>query len=101
MNTLGVDIYIYRKLPEGRIEVLHSGDVTTVADLGAHLKPSLSLNDDQFKLLIDAIHKDYKPSEGKYTEGKLEATERHLEDMRELIFTEHRLKNNRIILQKP
>lgn len=38
-----------------------------------------------FDALVDAVHKDYKPSEGRYTEGRLEATEKHLADMRKLL----------------
>jgi len=51
-------------------------------------KPSLRLDDEMFFALVDAIHRDYKPSQGKFTEGKLEATEKHLEDMRKLVFQE-------------
>lgn len=85
VNRLGIDIYIFRKLPEGRVEVLQSGERNVVADLGAAFGPSLSLTGEMFQALVDAVHKDFKPSEGKFTEGKLEATLNHLADMRTLL----------------
>lgn len=46
--------------------------------------PTMILYPFMYQLLVDALH-GAKPSEGKFTEGKLEATEKHLEDMRKLL----------------
>lgn len=64
-------------------------------------KPTLRLDDDMFMALVDAIHNNgYKPREGKYTEGKLEATEKHLDDMRKIVFEDMKLKNKKIFISK-
>lgn len=85
-DRLGRGLYIIRKNDrEGRNEVLQSDGRIMVADEGVHVEPSLFLSEEIFRELVNAIHKDYKPSEGKFTEGKLEATEKHLEDLRALL----------------
>ena len=79
----GKKIFIANLVPGG-VEMVYSG-VRKIEQEGAILEPSLMLNQEEFQALVDAIHKNYKPSEGKFTEGKLVATEKHLEDMRKLL----------------
>jgi hypothetical protein len=43
------------------------------------------LPDEAFQALVDTIHASHKPSEGKYIEGELEGTKRHLDDLRRLL----------------
>lgn len=84
--TTGHEIWIYRPTFQGKVEILQP-DMTTVItfDQGSiDVKPTLKLDHFIFQSLVDAIH-GFKPSEGKFTEGKLEATERHLADMRQLL----------------
>lgn len=47
---------------------------------------SLIIENEIFQALVDAIQGRFKSSEGRFVEGKLEATEKHLEDMRKLVF---------------
>lgn len=81
----GVDIFVYRKNGVTRTEVLKSDGSIVDMPRGAAIEPTLSLEEDIFRELVDAIHADFKPSEGKFTEGKVEATERHLQDLRHLL----------------
>lgn len=84
------DIYIYQEVPGG-IEILNNdGPVTTATFFatGSALpeKPSLTLDTQVLQALVDAvIHTGIKPSES-YTDGRLEATEEHLKDMRRIVF---------------
>ena len=81
------DIFIFRRIGDGKVEVLQR-DLQTIKTLKSSEQRSndytLSLPDFIFQSLVDAVHQ-YKPSEGKYTEGKLEATENHLTDLRHLL----------------
>lgn len=75
------EIYIFRDLPNGKTEVLGTG----VIEAGEKPAPSLELTPEQLQAFSDALNKNgFKPQEG-FTEGKLEATERHLADMRKLL----------------
>ena len=79
------DIYVYRKVFEG-IEVLH-GDTVTRYSNGQEIpdKPTLSFNPETLQALADELaHIGIKPQKG-FLEGKLEATESHLKDMRTLL----------------
>lgn len=84
VNRLGVDVYIYRYISNRKMELLKSSG-TIVKEAGEVVEPTLSLEHEAFQALVDAIHSDHKPSEGKFVEGKLEATENHLEDLRKLL----------------
>lgn len=74
-------IYIFRRLPNGDIETL---DGTKVVE-GEDFKPAFFLNPEQLQALANALDNNgFKPQEG-FVEGKLEATERHLTDLRKLL----------------
>jgi len=85
-GRMGREMYIFRKgieenefivFPkEYNLETIKKGDVAPVG---------LYFTDDMFQQLVDAIHKDFKPSEGKFTEGKLEAQTEHLKDLKKLL----------------
>lgn len=76
------DVYIFLPLPNGKIETFDG----KVQDYGVTIPPSLELEDEQLQLFADALDKSgYKPQKG-FLEGKLEATSKHLEDMRSLVF---------------
>jgi len=80
---LAKDIYIFSKGFDGKIEML-SGEIV---DNGAiPVKPTLELTDDQLRKFAEAINKQGINPQKEFVEGKLEATEKHLEDMRTLIF---------------
>lgn len=79
-------MYIYRDTPQGK-EIMSFPQTVEIVTVkaGDSTSRGLYLDDHLFQALVDAVHKDFKPSEGKFTEGKLEATEKHLEDMRRIV----------------
>ena len=79
------DIYIFRQRFDGKAETLN-GEVFTVGELG--MKPTLSLTNDQLRALTIEIENQGISPTKEFTTGKLEATEKHLEDMRKLVFEE-------------
>lgn len=90
----GVRIYIWRKLPNGDREFMVEGGkiAKTFKDEVALKTPSevtfATLDDDQVAdQLLAALQKGgFTLPKADHTAGKLEATERHLEDMRKLVF---------------
>lgn len=85
-ERLGREMVIYRKVGE-QVEVMIFPQTLEIKTfrVGDNIPTGLYLTDDLFQSLVDSIHKDFKPSEGKFTEGKLMGTERHLEDLRKLL----------------
>ena len=80
------EIWIYRRRMDNKTEVVQSDtDTINTYDITKDdIKPTLKLPYDIFAALVDAIH-GYKPTEGKFTEGKLEAMSEHLKDLRKLL----------------
>ena len=86
-ERMGVEMVIYRRAGTGRTEAITLPTDTTIKtyERGEAIPPGFYLNPELFQALVDVVHKDFKPSEGKYTEGKLEGTERHLKDLRKIL----------------
>lgn len=81
------DMYIYYKMMDNKIGVLH-GDTIETFNSGDAIKPTLSLPPEALQELANALDAiGFKPKEG-FLEGKLQAIEKHLEDMRTLVFEE-------------
>jgi hypothetical protein len=79
-----LDIFIFKPLITGNILVLR-GDEEEIVPMGTKPKPTLSLTKIQLQALSDAINSiGISPKQG-FIEGKLEATEKHLEDTRKLL----------------
>lgn len=84
MNT---GIYIYEKTGAGAF--LLQGDKWKLIPEGAadHIFPTLSIPEHVLPALAEELRKQgVNPHQGA-TEGKLEATLKHLEDMRTLVFS--------------
>ena len=78
------DIYIYFHIGD-KIGILQGDTVVTLEHGAAIPKPTLSLDRESLQALSDALNdKGFKPKEG-FLEGKLNATENHLKDMRTLL----------------
>lgn len=76
------EIYIFRRLPNNDAEMINGTVIKAEQDKP---KPSLELTPEQLQAFANALNDNgFKPQEG-FTEGKLEATERHLQDMRKLL----------------
>ncbi len=88
-----INIY-FRQLTEsfdGRKTVSFAETATlrtvTENEVGTHTPPFLRLNEDAAQQLIDELWRvGFRPKEGTGSAGSLAATERHLEDMRALVF---------------
>lgn len=79
------EIFIFRRLPNGKTEILQEGGVIT-SDYGVAPKPTIELYPEMLQELANELsNSGFKPKEG-YMEGKLLATEKHLEDMRKIVF---------------
>ena len=77
------DIYIFTKRFDSKLEML-GGEII---DNGAvPPKPTISLTDQQMIALANALAKEGVNPQKEFTVGKLEATEKHLQDMRKLVF---------------
>ena len=77
------DIYIFIKNPNGDTEML-DGTIFPLGH-GNKVKPTLSLTNGQMIAFAKALNKEGVNPEKEYTVGKLEATEKHLKDMRKLV----------------
>lgn len=80
--TIERNIYIFRRLPSGKSEILGVGEV----EMGSYNpEPTLKLNPEQLQAFANALNDTgFKPQAG-FMEGKLEGTERHLADLRQLM----------------
>lgn len=84
-------VYIYRLLYDGKIMTL-DGKVYGAGDAVPD-EPVMKLSPEQLQAFADELNAvGYKPQKG-FIEGKLEATEKHLEDMRSLILKGQKPKN--------
>lgn len=76
------DIWIFRRRIDGKVEML-GGEI--LDEQGVVKTPTLSLTNDQLRRLAEAINKEGINPQKEFVEGKLEATEKHLQDMRKLL----------------
>lgn len=95
-GSQAVQIYVFRRLPQGDTEFLIEGGKTAKAvkdsiamanmsELSFATFPNHELAD---MLLAVLQNSGFNLPKADHTAGKLEATERHLEDMRKLVFKE-------------
>jgi hypothetical protein len=90
-GTWWLNVYLFRDGPNGSTVILYpkeEGNVEKTVEYGAYdIEPSIVLSHDQLAALsVELSAQNIKTRETSFTEGKLEATERHLEDMRSLVF---------------
>ena len=89
-GLIGYDVTIYRSIGSGEMEVLVGSDMVRFKE-GETIPPSLRFQNPQMlKELVRAIGEmGIREDHQSFSEGKLEATEKHLEDMRTLVFKKH------------
>lgn len=76
------DIYIFRRLHNGKTEILGVGEIK---DGDEPKEPTLELDPQQLQELANTLADNgFKPQKG-FVEGKLQATEKHLSDLRHLL----------------
>jgi len=80
------DVYIFRRGLNGTEFMRGDNTTETIADRGvAPEKPTLELEPEQLQALADELaNVGYKPQKG-FLEGKLEAMQDHLKDVRTLL----------------
>ena len=84
---LGVDLLIWRRAPNGKVEVYHPDGAEEIVDVGVDVKPSFYLDEEMLIGLADALQaRGVRPKEAGKTEGLYEAQSKHLEDLRTLLF---------------
>ena len=85
--TTLMDIFMYHDVYGNKIEmVAKGGDTLEVFEDGTVKDPSFKLTREQLQAFANALNDMGISPQKEYIEGKLEATEKHLEDMRKLVF---------------
>ena len=80
-------IYITRKGHDGKYYIWRGNREEVInSKEGESIKPSFEFTDEMLQQLVEVLDsKGFKPKQG-FLEGKLEATDKHLQDMRNLVF---------------
>jgi len=79
------DVYIMQGIGNNKGEIIRGDKIETFNE-GEQINPSLVLPPEALQSFADALNNlGIKPQQG-FLEGKLEGTEKHLEDMRTLVF---------------
>lgn len=89
----GFDIHLYRKGPNGKIEVLQFGvpTVVTLEENKEYAPCSLSFGREMMKTLAAEMNAlGFRTDRDAMIEGELGAIKTHLEDMRRLVFEPNR-----------
>ncbi len=99
--TNDIRILAHKGIWSNNVNLLVCSDATHVAQkivfeevkLGEEVPPTLTLNPTAAQELMDGLWRcGFRPSEGTGSAGALAATERHLQDMRELVFRNKEVK---------
>ena len=79
----GVEFLLIQGSAHGKSVVMEESEP------GVHAEPTFSLGIDEAQILMDDLwNAGLRPTEGSGSAGALAATQRHLEDMRKLVFKE-------------
>lgn len=88
--NFGVSIYMRQRTVGHGMQVADSVVMRT-AEKGEHIRPMLTLDIQTAQQLMDELWQcGLRPTEGTGSAGSLKATERHLEDMRALVFKQEK-----------
>lgn len=83
-----LDIFLYCNHFGNKISLVQKGGETIeYIEEGVVKDPSFKLNREQLQAFANALNDMGINPQKEFVEGKLEATEKHLEDMRKLVFT--------------
>lgn len=88
-----MDVFMYQKTPTGRYIVAQNerGElVQTLLNSGEALdrekfRPILRIPKENFQDLVDALAQKTPPTKGKFVDGKLEGTEKHLGHLEKIV----------------
>lgn len=81
---VGINVFIFRNRFDNKVDVIQ-GDVINTVSEGEGIKPTLILNHSQLQAFAEALNKIGINPTREYTEGKLEATQNHLADLRTML----------------
>ncbi len=87
-GTMGKQIFIFHRGFNGKVEVLQPDfDTVQTFNAGDAISPTIKYIDrNVLQAFMDAMMGvGFKPTEASYTQGKLEATNVHLSDLRRLL----------------
>ncbi len=79
------DVYIFLPLYNNETLFMSDGKIITIKEGVLPPRPTLSLNQEQMIAFANALSKEGINPQKEYVEGKLDATEKHLQDMRKLL----------------
>lgn len=89
-------LFIYRDGPDGKIEIITKFDsaggiASTFCERNGTVLPAMRMDTRDLRQIVAAFVKysqeqGFKSSDESFAQGKLTATEKHLEDMRTLVF---------------
>lgn len=80
-------LYIFRRGHNGKTEVVQGNDTIVTFDEGQDFEPTITLFPEMLSVLMKELSEyGVRLPEQSFIEGKLYATDKHLEDMRRLVF---------------
>jgi hypothetical protein len=83
----GIDFLLTERTHDGRRAIATKIDMTAHEDAGLIVEPSFRMSHENAQALMDELWNcGLRPSEGTGSAGALAATQKHLEDMRRLVF---------------
>jgi hypothetical protein len=91
----GFDFHLLERRLDGQMFHVSKVEMEPLEDHAWNPQPLVTLHDEEAQALMDELWQcGLRPSEGSGSAGSLAATERHLEDMRKLVFEPpiHRLQ---------
>lgn len=85
-GKIGKALHIFRMIDSSKIEHWRFDGVVEIKPVGEAIEPTLYVFTEQLQALALALNESgVKLPEKAFVEGKLEATERHLSDMRKML----------------
>lgn len=84
---IGREVWVYRKSSSGGTELLQADGTVETVDYGSgkEAKPTYFLDEEVFRAIVQEAMRTVPPPEKMYLEGKNEALEKHLQDLRHLL----------------
>ena len=80
----------------GMLSFIDSFTLRTTEDVGQRIDPALSITESDAQQMMNELWRiGIRPSDGTGSLGQLAATEKHLDDMRSLVFHNQNIKQNK------
>lgn len=93
-GLFGVYLYLYCKMQNGKVGYIQGETITEIEEGSVEIPATLYIESEEMaQAILEAFSKQGIKLDKGHAEGKLEATEKHLEDMRRLVFKEPKVIN--------